>query len=144
MPNSARCLDLTYIGKGANHRSDLKRLPQTLLLSRDWPNNDDEYLFLLSKTKHLFTYDPVSQVIHDAIAMGARPVLMTKSPLSSAQFVEMQGRLQGLISVHEESDHSDGKAFEQSRLDWLGGLQPLGTYNAPLEECVASMVSFFS
>jgi hypothetical protein len=71
-----RNLDLTYVGKAWIHNPNTPRLRDTLELKRDWPESDEEYLFLLSKTRLLFTYDSITSVVSDAILMGAFPVFL--------------------------------------------------------------------
>ena len=82
-----RSLDLTYLGK-ATSNGTIKRLPGTIELTRNWPSDNDEYLFLLSRTRFLFSFDPVTAVLQDAIRYGALPVLMTHHPLQDWKEVE--------------------------------------------------------
>ena len=78
-----RLVDITYIGKGSLHKPNLRRLPGTIELTRNWPDNIDEYLLLLSKTRFLFTFDLHTAVIEEAIFYGAQPVLMTHLPMKN-------------------------------------------------------------
>ena len=80
-----RNIDLTYVGKGIIYDQSFKRLPNTIELTRDWPNNDEEYVFLLSKARFIFSYDTISSVLNDAIYYGAIPILMTTLPYSSTE-----------------------------------------------------------
>jgi hypothetical protein len=80
-----RNIDLTYVGKGIIYDQSFKRLSNTIELTRNWPNNDDEYVFLLSKARFIFSYDTISSVLNDAIYYGAIPILMTTLPYSSAE-----------------------------------------------------------
>lgn len=80
-----RSLDLTYIGKGVMYDNKFSRLPSTLELKRNWPENNDEYLFLLSISRFLFTYDVQTAVIEEAIYYGVMPVLLTHLPLRSTE-----------------------------------------------------------
>ena len=83
-----RSIDLTYIGKGKLYNTQIGRLPGTIELTRSWPNNVDEYLLLLSKARFLFTYDVISNVVTEAIAYGAVPVIMTYQPLANLQMLK--------------------------------------------------------
>lgn len=78
--DQARWIDLTYIGKGNLYDTNCRRLPGTIELTRAWPNDTDEYLLLLSKTRFLFTFDSQTAVIEEAIVYGAQPVLMSCMP----------------------------------------------------------------
>jgi hypothetical protein len=80
-------LDVTYIGKGSLYEPNLRRLPGTIELTRNWPDNIDEYLLLLSKTRFLFTYDVQTSVVEEAIVYGAQPVLMTHMPMNNMEDV---------------------------------------------------------
>ena len=80
-----RLLDVTYIGKGSLYEPNLRRLPGTIELTRIWPDNIDEYLLLLSKTRFLFTYDVQTSVVEEAIVYGAQPVLMTHMPMNNME-----------------------------------------------------------
>ena len=81
--NQARLMDVTYIGKGALYEPNFKRLLGTFELTRSWPDDIDEYLLLLSKTRFLFTFDVQTSVIDEAIIYGAQPVLMTHKPMNN-------------------------------------------------------------
>ncbi len=81
-----RSLDLTYIGKASLRNPNARRLKDTVELTRNWPSNDDEYFYLLSKARYLFTYDAATSVIDDAIIMGAMPILMGTEPFSREEW----------------------------------------------------------
>ncbi|MDB2513452.1 hypothetical protein N9Y31_02955 [Alphaproteobacteria bacterium] len=86
--NQSRLIDLTYVGKGHLYDANFGRLPSTLELTRDWPKNVDEYLYLLSKTRFLFTYDVKTAVVEEAVFYGAVPVIMTHLPMSNMEDVK--------------------------------------------------------
>lgn len=75
-----RLLDLTYVGKGSLYDPRFARLPGTIELTSVWPDEPDEYLLLLSKTRFLFLFDGRTAVIEEAIFYGAMPVIMTCKP----------------------------------------------------------------
>ena len=81
--NEPRLIDITYVGKGALYDPSFSRLSGTFELTRRWPDNVDEYLLLLSKTRFLFTFDVNTSVVEEAIVYGVMPVLMTCKPKSS-------------------------------------------------------------
>ena len=80
-----RLIDVTYIGKGSLYDPKFRRLPATLELTRNWPDDIDEYLFLLSKTRFLFTFDVQTSVVEEAIVYGVQPVLMTHMPMQNVE-----------------------------------------------------------
>lgn len=81
-----RSLDLSYVGKAWLHDKGASRLPNTIELTRSWPTNDDEYFYLLSNARCLFTYDANTSVLDDAIILGAMPVIMSTAPFSREQW----------------------------------------------------------
>jgi len=76
LPVGNRDFDLTYIGKGHLWYPSTPRLDHTIELTRTWPANDDEYFYLLSKTRFLFTYDHITSVVEDAVIFGAYPIFL--------------------------------------------------------------------
>lgn len=78
-----RSLDVTYVGKGDIYLSESGRIPRTIELTRSWPESDEEYVYLLSNTRYLFSFDTVTSVMSDAIYYGAMPIFMTFRPFGS-------------------------------------------------------------
>ena len=77
----ARGLDLTYIGKGAMYVPNPKLLRDSVLMTREWPSTNEQYLSLLRNTRVLYSYDSLTAVMFDAMLMGAMPVLLSYLPL---------------------------------------------------------------
>ena len=75
-----RNLDLTYIGKGHMYHASTPVIPGTVCLTRTWPESTDQYLKLLENTRYIYSYDPVTSVLADAMLMGAVPVLLSWEP----------------------------------------------------------------
>lgn len=75
---SQRTLDLTYIGKAANSGIG-HRLPDTVLVKRDWPEDKNQLGELLRACRFFYSWDAVSQTNVDAVLCGAIPVLIGKS-----------------------------------------------------------------
>ena len=72
-----RYIDLTYIGKAwIWYGTNIPRVANSVELPRDWPRVDDEYFYLLSKSRYLYTYDHITSVIDDAIMFGAIPLFL--------------------------------------------------------------------
>ena len=72
---SKRTMDLTYFGKGPGF-IDCFRIPETLVLTRTWPEDKNQLGILLRQCRYFFTWDAVSQTNFDAIACGAVPVFL--------------------------------------------------------------------
>ncbi len=72
---SERSMDLTYFGKGPQF-TECFRIPQTLVLSRKWPEDKNQLGILLRQCRYFFTWDAVTQTNLDAVACGAVPVML--------------------------------------------------------------------
>ena len=120
LPIEGRSIDLSYIGKASIHLENLSRIPGTLELTRSWPANDDEYFYLLSKTRFLFTFDAVTSVMDDAIIMGAFPVIMTTAPKTREHFMlTVDPELAGSFSFIDDDYHQALKNFPEGRANFL-------------------------
>lgn len=131
-----RGMDLTYIGKASIKTSGIERLPGTLELKRNWPDNDDEYFYLLKNTRRIYTYDTVTSVLGDAIAFGALPVSMTER-IPYPDFV-------GCVAHIEDDIEKVMEGFPVARLRYLETqLRIQNAYKADLERCCVAMEKFF-
>jgi predicted O-linked N-acetylglucosamine transferase (SPINDLY family) len=72
---SKRSMDLTYFGKGPNF-IDCFRIPETLIVTRTWPEDKEQLAILLRQCRYFFTWDSVTQTNIDAIACGAVPIFL--------------------------------------------------------------------
>lgn len=119
-----RTMDLTYFGKGPKF-TECFRIPDTLNLSRTWPQDKNQLGILLRHCRYFFTWDAVSQTNIDAIACGAVPVVLQQlqikqddfnygelGPLPNAHLVDLQNR----NSVVGDVDEIDRSMQETNRL----------------------------
>ena len=136
-----RQIDLTYIGKAAIKNPDLPRIPHTLLLRRDWPDNDDEYFYLLKNTRRLYSYDAVTSVMDDAITLGAMPVLM----IDDVAAVERAREFTYNCVAHVNDDMDEAmQRFISNRPMYLKAQQEfINEYKRNLEECCLRMEHYF-
>lgn len=74
-PWHARKMDATYFGKGPKY-VECKRIPDTLLIERDWPRDQEQLAIILKQSRFLFSYDGVSGIHNDAIMCGCVPVIL--------------------------------------------------------------------
>ncbi len=72
---SERTMDLTYFGKGPTV-TDCFRIPETLMISRTWPEDKNQLGILLRQCRYFFTWDSMSATNIDAVSCGAVPVLL--------------------------------------------------------------------
>jgi hypothetical protein len=70
-------ISLTHIGKGSKY-GNTERVGGTIGL--DWSKSKEEYYILLESAKYLFTWDPLSGVVYDAILRGCIPVVISPKP----------------------------------------------------------------
>jgi len=76
-------ISCTFIGKGKKYGATM-RIPGSICL--DWNKSYEEYTIMLDNTKFLFTWDPMSGVMFDAITRGCIPVLLTLKPWTIEEF----------------------------------------------------------
>lgn len=131
-----RNIDLTYIGKGNIKHPNVARLPNTLELKRHWPDNDDEYFYLLKNARRLYTYDTVSSVVDDAITLGVLPVSMT----DRITIAEVEGCVAHIDDDIEEIE----KGYPAARLRYLETqVRVEKRYKEDLEQCCLAMEKYF-
>ena len=131
-----RDIDLTYIGKAKLKLPNAARLPDTLELRRDWPDNDDEYFYLLKRTRYLYTYDTVTSVVDDAITFGAIPI-------SIAERLE-DPAYTGCVAHIDDDLNTFKQGFAAARLQYLESqVRIAARYKADLERCCLAMEKFF-
>ena len=136
-----RNLDLTYIGKGVFTNPDAPRLPNTLELKRNWPDNDDEYFYLLKNARYLYTYDLVSSVIDDAITMGVLPIVVAgdKEQIRKAKELTF-----GCVTHIDEDLEKARENLISARPMYFKMQQDfIDQYKRNLEECCLRMEQFF-
>jgi hypothetical protein len=71
--------DCTYIGKGVKLPGYFE-IDDTIYISREWPKTKKELYSLLSKTKFLFSWDPLTSLTFEALICGAIPVFLRFQP----------------------------------------------------------------
>jgi len=81
VPWAHRRLTLTYAGKGSLYGS-CGLAPGSVAISKEWPRDQIELARLLQVTKYLFTWDPWSAIVTEAILCGAMPVVLRWDPWS--------------------------------------------------------------
>lgn len=121
---NGRVIDLSYIGKGSIHNKGLKRLPSTIELHRNWPSNDEEYFYLLKNTRFLFTYDPISSTLADAVALGAKPVIIPTATYPREYLLEiMEKHYPDCHCFINEEQKLNQDTFSQGRRRFLDKLK---------------------
>ena len=82
---SERTMDCTYFGKGPNFTT-CSRIPDTVVISRTWPEDKNQLGILLRQCRYFFTWDGATATNLDAIACGAVPVLLHEEQISAAEY----------------------------------------------------------
>ena len=148
-----RSIDLTYVGKRHIDTPGLGRLPHTLELTRTWPEKTDEYIYLLSKTRFVFTFDVLSSVIEDAIIYGAAPVILDCKPFKDYHSwgeTALKSVFDCCCDISEFEKISDNnldeyfKNFFDARLRLVNGLDKIEKeYQTNLKRLVKEMRDYF-
>jgi hypothetical protein len=81
-----RTLDCTYFGKGPNF-TNCSVIPNTVLISRNWPEDKRQLGVLLRQCRYFYTWDGASATNTDALICGAIPVLMHDLQLSNQDYL---------------------------------------------------------
>jgi hypothetical protein len=141
-----RTLDLSYVGKAWIHDQASSRLPNTIELKRDWPTNDDEYFYLLSRTRRVFTFDAVTSVLDDAIIMGALPVIMSTAPFSRQEWeVKLEPEMRGCYCFFGDDYDSASAVFQYRRRDFIrAALEKNNLYFSRLREFCERAERYFN
>ena len=144
-----RLFDLTYVGKAHLYDKQFSRLPGTIELTRTWPSDVDEYLFLLSKTRFLFTFDTQTSVVEEAIVYGAMPVHMTQKPFKSLvewkknAAVELSDcclSIDEFKKLNNDNLNEYVKHFHKKRIEFIAHLdRQKGDYQARLIDLLISL-----
>ena len=127
LPISSRQIDCSYIGKGAKYGT-CTPTPNTVEITRTWPENKSDYEDLLKKTRFLYTWDSATAVIADAINFGALPIIMQYTPFDEASInkeleLYSQGHKLPNLSTHDIIDiRSLERDFEIFRNKYIEGI----------------------
>lgn len=113
-----RSLNLTYIGKGPQFIKSPQLVSNTLLLKRDWPDNTAEYLYLLKNSNLIFSYDPISGTLTDAVLMGVIPVLLTYLPFTLDE-IETFEHYPPFVKPEGQNLRLDRALFNEERLRFI-------------------------
>ncbi len=70
-----RKLDATYFGKAPKFM-ECFRFPNTLLIERDWPRDQEQLSLVLKNTRFLYSFDCITSTIFDAIMCGCVPIML--------------------------------------------------------------------
>jgi hypothetical protein len=72
-PFFERTFDATYFGKAPSYSH---KIPETIVLEREWPTDKEQLGVFLRNCRFLFTWDCVTSTLYDAIRCGCVPVLL--------------------------------------------------------------------
>jgi len=86
-----RFLNLTYVGKGWMYNAECPTIYQTVLIKRDWPETNEEYVTLLKATRFVLSYDSLTSVLMDSVLLGAVPVILNAAPFTKAEVSRICG-----------------------------------------------------
>jgi hypothetical protein len=127
LPLSNRQIDCSYIGKGSKYGT-CTPIPNTIEITRTWPQNKSDYEDLLKKTRFLYTRDSATAVIADAINFGALPIIMQYAPfdqISINKELELYSKGHKLpnLSTHDINEIKIlERDFEIFRINYIEGV----------------------
>jgi hypothetical protein len=76
-----REISITYVGKGYLY-GEVKLVNDTILVTREYPDNKKELANILRNSRFLFTWDNWTNLIGEAIFCGAVPVMLRNEPFT--------------------------------------------------------------
>jgi hypothetical protein len=79
LPLLDRRVNCCYTGKGSKVPGHFD-LQGTTVITREWPESKDRLYELLGRTQLFFTWDPLSSLNFEAVALGALPVFLRFQP----------------------------------------------------------------
>jgi LPS sulfotransferase NodH len=117
-----RPLDITYIGQGAQFGFE-EPLPETIEITREWLNNDEQLSALLRNCRFFYTADALSPLNLMALACGAIPAFLDNiGPFTDADIDGSE--LAAFPRLHSGSNVGAHffPEFETARTTWLACL----------------------
>jgi hypothetical protein len=133
IPQAARHLTLTYIGKGGLY-GPCFLAPGSVAISNEWPRCPEELARLLQVTRYFFTWDAWSALNTEAVLCGAMPVIMRWAPWTSADL--QRDETGGLVPFLDYGEHVLGGEwkmllFSKQRMSLIRGITDLdASWNA--------------
>lgn len=84
LPNTdqKRIINSTYFGKSHARYQNAGPLPTSILITRQWPQDFEDYLSILALSDHLFSFDACSSTNQEAILSGAKLVILDFETIS--------------------------------------------------------------
>ena len=138
-----RSLNLCYVGKGDQFIKSPKPVANTLRLSRQWPDNTAEYLYLLRNSNLLFSYDPISGTLADGVLMGVIPVLLTYLPFTLEEIKAFE-HYPPFVRPEGQGLQVDREQFTAQRLQFIEGYRDDERLFAPrVRQLAAELKNFF-
>ena len=115
LEKSERPFSLTYIGKGLKY-GNCARISNTIGL--DWKKSKEEYFLLLEHSQFLFTWDPMTGVVFDAIIRGCIPIYLLYKPWTEKEVFSQEllfPRMTAIDFDNKTEYFSDYKFFLDER-----------------------------
>ncbi len=113
---SKRTLDITYFGKGPGVINCF-RIPETLMISRTWPEDKNQLGILFRQCRYFFTWDCATQTNMDAVACGAVPVLLHDLQLTRDELARGElGRHPDIVLA--DFQNKDSVVGDESEIDF--------------------------
>ena len=145
-PFEKRSIDVTYLGKGQKFGFN-RIVKDTLEVTRQWPNTQQQLRLLLSKTRFFFTFDPLTATSLDAILCGAIPCVFysDKFDISSIEGMEIP-----TFSAYARLNHDfeleqmdfDINSFQETRKEIIKQVKHLESSYADRVAVLASKIHY--
>jgi hypothetical protein len=113
-----RQLNLTYIGKGEKYLKNPSVINGTVLMTRTWPPTREQYVTLLANTNLVFSYDPLTSTLMDAVLLGAIPVILNFHPFTEDEIISMDNQFP-FFAARKSPLKIDFNQFKMERIKYI-------------------------
>ncbi|SAL64593.1 hypothetical protein [Caballeronia telluris] len=123
-PAEHRQLDISYIGKGSVY-GITDPVPETVVITRTWPETKQELAILLRNCRFFFTADACSNLNTEALACGAIPAFRDTGPWTNEDIDSFEPAPFPRLYEGVQAGDDFFAEFEKERLGYLERLQRL-------------------
>ena len=142
---AGRNVNLTYFGKAHLYHEKLEPVQGSMVLTRTWPETNEEYQALMKRTRFVFCYDSLTSVINDAILLGAMPVILSHLPFSRDEYIAQFKDLPAYLPYEGQNLEEFVSTFPTRRQKFLDDEISLrDSYPHRVQTMCADIVNFFT
>lgn len=131
IPTKDRLLDLTYVGKGDIYSESTPAFPNSLEITRLWPNKKDQLSYILRQTRFMYTYDNFTNLNVEAVVCGAIPVFLTNKPYNDDTIDNGEFGYLPRVKFNEKISKDIFEKFASERNEFINRIAQVSQRYAP-------------